>query len=88
MITSHLIRLQYLIPNFPWGIDIFFGRSIFATLDNRTLSKVAAEEDLDPNKEYLVIWNRADFAGLFEKMSLPDFIVKDDKMFKRIWELE
>lgn len=87
MKTTEALRFVFLLPGMPWGVGVFFGRSLIKVAQESNKDFVDVTHHFDPCKQYLVIWNKVDFRNLLGAMPQYDLLIsyKDNKQY--CWEL-
>lgn len=88
MKALEILRMVGLLPGMPWGADVFFGRSIWETTEERNENFVDVTHRFDPCKQYYVVWDRFDFRPFLDQMPQYDLLISkgDCKMY--CWEIQ
>lgn len=79
---------MFLLPGMPWGVDVFFGRTLFELAQERNHDFEDVTHRFDPCKQYLVIWDRFDFRDFLGSMPHYDLLISNKDVKQYCWELK
>lgn len=87
MKTTEILKLVFLLPGMPWGVDVFYGRVLYELAQERNEEFIDVTHRFDPCKQYFVIWDRFDFRDFIGSMPCHDLLITKGDLKKYCWEL-
>lgn len=88
MKTIEILKSLFLLPDMPWGVDVFYGRHIYEYAQETNNEFMDVTHRFDPCKQYLVVWDRIDFRDFIGQMPCHDLLIIKGDMKKYCWELQ
>lgn len=88
MKSIEILENVFLLPGFPWGVDIFFGRLLWETAQETNAEFIDVTHHFDPCKKYFVVWDRLEFLKFREEMPPHDLIIIKGNCKKFAWEIK
>lgn len=88
MKTTEVLKSVFLLPGMPWGVDVFFGRSLYEQAQETNKEFIDVTHRFDPCKQYLVVWDRFDFRIFLGSMPQHDLLISKGECKQYCWELE
>ena len=88
MKTTEILKSMFLLPGMPWGVDVFYGRTLYELAQERNEEFNDVTHRFDPCKQYFVIWDRFDFRDFIGNMPCHDLLFVKGEMKKYCWELQ
>lgn len=87
MNAKEILKKVPMLPGFPWGADVFFGRSLYEYADEQHAEFFDVTHHFDPLKEYFVIWDRFAFREFIDIMGPHDLLIVNGNCKKYAWEI-
>lgn len=88
MKAIEILRNCFLLPNFPWGVDVFKGLTLKETSNVKESEFFDVTHHFDNDKTYFVVWNRILLCDFIEKMPPHDLLIKNGLSKIYCWEIE
>lgn len=88
MKAIEIIKMINLIPEMPWGVDVFFGRHLYELAEEKNEDFCDVTHRFDPCKQYFVVWDRLCFRPFLEQMPQYDLLISKGDCKKYCWEIQ